>query len=204
MMSFYLWKSVKLHSRANWLLQGSFHSRTLLGWTSHTSDKPQNFTLTKTINATPSQVYDVVSEVSKYHEFIPYCIESFVNERNQVDNRPTEAGLRVGFRQYDERYTCKIKCEEKANEEFIVQADSISHTLLQDLSTRWIIRAHPQRHNATQAELLLRFKFRSRLYNSVSSIFGKSVTELVMKAFEKRVFELRKRSLQAATNASNM
>ena len=146
----------------------------------------------------------MVSEVSKYHEFIPYCIESFVNERNQVDNRPTEAGLRVGFRQYDERYTCKIKCEEKANEEFIVQADSISHTLFQDLSTRWIIRAHPQRHNATQAELLLRFKFRSRLYNSVSSIFGKSVTELVMKAFEKRVFELRKRSLKAATNASNM
>lgn len=202
-MSVCVWRGARLNLRAKCHLSASRQKRTLLGWnSSHVNEKPQSFILTKTINAVPNQVYDVVSEVSRYHEFIPYCIESFVNERNPIDSRPTEAGLRVGFRQYDEKYTCKINCQESADEVFSVHADSISHNLFQHLSTQWTIRAHPQRANATQAELLLKFKFKSRLYNSVSSIFGKSVTELVMKAFEKRVFELRRQSLKAAATTN--
>lgn len=204
-MSICLRKVARLNTSTVWLLPTCLHRRSLLGWSYPPNhDKPQKFVLTKTINAAPNEVYDVVSEISKYHEFIPYCSESFVNKRNPLDNRPTEAGLRVGFRQYDEKYTCDIKCQEDPLGVFTVYADSISHNLFQHLSTQWTIRSHPQRHNSTQAELLLKFKFRSRLYNSVSSIFGKSVTELVMKAFEKRVFELRKRSLKAAASTDEL
>lgn len=202
-MSVVAWRRA-ISTGSNWSALSYPQRRNLFSWVNSSDDSGnlQHYKLVKTINADPEEVYDVVSEVSKYHEFIPYCVESFVNKRNPVDRKPTEAGLRVGFRQYDERYTCKVECKEKLNgktQEYSVLADSISHNLFQALSTQWTISAHPTRHNATQAELMLKFKFKSRLYNSVSSIFARSVTELVMKAFEKRVFELKKLAIKAST-----
>lgn len=156
--------------------------------------KEQRYVLLKTINSTPEKVYDVVSEVAEYHNFIPYCTESFVNKRSSVNHKPLEAGLRVGFRQYDEKFLCDVMCYEEGTE-YKVIANSISHNLFHLLCGQWTIIRHPKRPSATQVELSLRFKFKSRLYNSVSSIFAKSVTELVMKAFEKRVFDLQRIAL---------
>lgn len=166
----------------------------------------QRYALTKTMNAPPEQVYDVVSEVSKYRDFIPYCEESFVNKRNPIDGKPTEAGLRIGFRQYDEKYTCQVECTKFVDngvETYRVIADSITKSLFRGLCTRWTIKPHPERHHASQVELILSFELRSRLYNSVSSIFARSVTELAMKAFDKRVFQLRKQALKASTLNQN-
>ena len=155
--------------------------------------KTQKYVLPKIIQGTPSQVYDVVSEVSKYHEFIPYCEDSFVNERDD-SNKPKVAGLRVGFKQYDERFVCDVDCKSKVGgkEVYVVRAESLSHNLFDILSSQWTISTHPTRKDASTVELLLKFKFKSRLYNSISSIFAKSVTELVMDAFARRVYHLKK------------
>lgn len=178
-------------------------TRSLFGWNSSpNTGHLQRYALTKTINAQPEQIYDVISEVSKYREFIPYCKESFVNKRNPVDGKPTEAGLRIGFRQYDEKYTCDVKCSrylDKGVETYRVIADSITHSLFKGLCTRWTIKPHPDRHHASQVELILSFEFKSRLYNSVSAIFANSVTELALRAFDRRVFQLRKQAIKAGT-----
>lgn len=166
--------------------------RTFLGFSNETSPKhEQRYVLKRNINGTPSEVYDVVSEVSKYHEFIPYCEESFVNVRDE-SGRPIEAGLRVGFKQYDEKFVCKVDCNEVSELIKSVSAESLSHNLFHVLYSKWTIKAHPGRSNFTEVELLLRYQFKSKLYNSVSSLFAKSVTELVMKAFDRRVFQIRK------------
>lgn len=181
--------------------------RTLFDWNiPQEKIKEQKYVLPKTINALPGEVYEVVSDVSKYQEFIPYCVESFVNKRKALDNTPIEAGLRVGFRQYDEKFVCKVSCNNGSkgeSEDYSVVADSISHNLFHLLYSKWTITPHPERPHSTQVTLLLRFKFKSRLYNSVSTIFAKSVTELVMKAFERRVFELRKLATTAGATTKN-
>ncbi|SSD60573.1 related to Coenzyme Q-binding protein COQ10, mitochondrial [Saccharomycodes ludwigii] len=161
----------------------------------------QKYILNKTVIAPVNIMYDVVSEVSKYQEFIPYCVESFVNKRDPKTNKPIEAGLRVGFRQYDEKFVCKVicNCNINSNDKTVIDnnikndevktvvAESLTHGLFDVLYTKWTIKPHPTRTNASEVELLLKFKFHSRLYNSVSSIFAKSVTELVMNSFSKRV-----------------
>ncbi|QLL35067.1 hypothetical protein HG536_0H04430 [Torulaspora globosa] len=178
-------------------------SRSLFGWnSSQAGEHVQRYTLTKIMNAPPEQVYNVVSEISKYRDFIPYCEDSFVNKRNPIDGKPTEAGLRIGFRQYDEKYTCKIKCTKLIDdgvETYRVIADSITESLFRGLCTRWTIKPHPERPHASKVELILSFEMRSRLYNSVSALFASSVTELAMKAFDKRVFQLRRQALKAST-----
>lgn len=178
-------------------------SRRFFDWSRLSSEtKEQKYVLLRSINSTPEKVYNVVSEVSEYQNFIPYCVESFVNKRDPVNDKPTEAGLRVGFRQYDEKFSCDVECM-KQNSQYKVVANSVSHNLFHLLYGEWTIKPHPRRRSSTQVELLLRFKFKSKLYNSISSIFAKSVTELVMKAFERRIFELQRASLMQDTNKRN-
>ncbi|CAI4051137.1 hypothetical protein SKDZ_15G1460 [Saccharomyces kudriavzevii ZP591] len=162
-----------------------------LGATNHVI-REQRYVLRKTINTHPSTIYAAVSEVSEYKEFIPYCVDSFVDKRNPVDKKPVIAGLRVGFKQYDEEFICNVTCKEKVNGDdiYTVVAETVSHNLFHLLYSKWTIMPHPTRPNAAMVELLLRFKFKSRIYNSVSLLFAKTVTELVMNAFAKRAYHL--------------
>ncbi|CDO92997.1 unnamed protein product [Kluyveromyces dobzhanskii CBS 2104] len=167
-------------------------TRTFINLTGTASPKDvQHYVLKKRIRGTPQEVYEVVSEVSKYSEFIPYCTESFVNFRDE-NNKPREAGLRVGFQQYDEKFVCKVECKELSDLVKTVSADTLSHNLFHVLNSKWIITAHPGRPDCTEVELLLNFHFKSRLYASVASLFARSVTELILKAFDRRVYHMKK------------
>lgn len=159
----------------------------------------QHYMLRRKIRGTPQEVYEVVSEVSKYHEFIPYCVESFVNARDEM-KRPIEAGLRVGFRQYDEKFICKVECKDISTLVKTVSAESLSHNLFHVLNSKWTIKAHPSRTDCTEVELLLRYQFKSKLYSSVASLFAKSVTELILKAFDRRVYQLKRDNSMSIKN----
>lgn len=149
------------------------------------------YTILKTVNAPPSKVYEVVSEVSRYNEFIPYCLDSFIDKRDLVTGRPTLAGLRIGFKQYDERVTCNVNCQEiKDKEYYIVEAKCISHDLFKTFYSKWSIIPHPRKENISQVELVLKFQFHSLLYNSVSTIFANNLTSLAMGAFAQRSIDL--------------
>lgn len=151
----------------------------------------QKYTLLKTVNAPPRQVYDVVSGIDGYKEFIPYCLDSFIDQRDEQTGQPTEAGLQIGFKKYDERFSCDVDCHvDKEKQYYTVEATSISHNLFRTLSTKWSIIPHPRKPHMSQVELILKFQFHSLLYNSVSSIFADNVTKLAMGAFAERAEEL--------------
>ncbi|CCK71957.1 ubiquinone-binding protein COQ10 KNAG_0I01720 [Huiozyma naganishii CBS 8797] len=193
-----LWRSP--NRRFLWLLGGRDNNDSR---SASTTTRVQTYSLSKTVNnASPLQVYDVVSEVGKYKEFIPYCVESFVDKRDPQTERPKLAGLRVGFKQYDEKFVCNVACEEvEQGSQYTVEAESISHHLFEVLNCRWTIKKHPRRPNSSQMDLLLKFQFKSALYNSVSSLFARSVTQLVLNAFDKRVFQVMKRDYSARNQA---
>ncbi|SMN18911.1 similar to Saccharomyces cerevisiae YOL008W COQ10 Coenzyme Q (ubiquinone) binding protein [Maudiozyma saulgeensis] len=151
----------------------------------------QTYKLVRTIETTPRQVYEVVSQIDKYSDFIPYCIDSFIDKRDFITGNPTLAGLRVGFKSYDERFTCNVNCQELTEKQnYIVEAESISHNLFKTLSTKWTIVPNPRKHTMSQVELVLKLQFHSVLYNSVSSIFADNLTSLAMGAFAKRAVNL--------------
>ncbi|EDO17420.1 hypothetical protein Kpol_1037p16 [Vanderwaltozyma polyspora DSM 70294] len=153
----------------------------------------QEYVLDKTMYCSSREAYNVISEVSRYHEFLPYCKESFVQLRDSNEGRPTKAGLRIGFQQYDDKFVCDVQCNEDAkSDKYTVVAESISHNLFYFLSSQWTIRPHTNRKNCTEIRLSLKYQFKSALYNTVSGIFAKSATTLVMKAFEKRIFDIKR------------
>lgn len=138
----------------------------------------------------PELFYDVVSDVSQYSKFVPYCTRSFINARDQA-LQPTEAGLRVGWKSFDEEFVCNLQCDPKK----VVIAESVTHSLFEHLYTKWTITPNA-RKNSCDMELLLKFNFKSALYNRVSSLFAESVSELVIKAFDKRAAQLRREMMK--------
>ncbi|KAG0664852.1 hypothetical protein C6P45_000522 [Maudiozyma exigua] len=155
----------------------------------------QTYKLVRTIDAKPTEIYEVVSQIDKYTDFIPYCIDSFIDKRDFITGNPTSAGLRIGFQSYDEKFVCNVNCQEfQEKQKFIVEAESVSHNLFKTCSTKWTIVPNPRKPNISQVELTLRFQFHSLLYNSVSSIFANNLTSLAMAAFEKRSVELNQKT----------
>lgn len=57
------------------------------------------------IRWSPQQLYEVVADVTHYHEFVPWCQRSVVTHHKA---HYMEAELEVGFRVFVERYTSKI------------------------------------------------------------------------------------------------
>lgn len=145
----------------------------------------QTYIITRQLTHPPELFYDVVSDVSRYKEFIPYCTDSFINTRDSKTNLPTIAGLRVGFQGFDEQFTCNLKCSKN-----VIVAESITHSLFDKLYTKWTIIENSK--GTTSMVLELRFKFKSMIYNKVSSIFAKKVSELVIKGFDDRALALRR------------
>lgn len=137
-------------------------------------------------------MYQVVSDVQAYAEFVPYCTRSFINQRDAA-GQPTEAGLRVGWKQFDEEFVCELQC---SPEHHVVVAQSLTHSLFHKLYTKWTIRPN-SRANACDVELVLKYRFKSDIYNAVSSVFAESVSGLVMNSFEKRAAHLRRAQQRA-------
>ncbi|CAK7903169.1 coenzyme Q-binding protein Coq10p, mitochondrial [[Candida] anglica] len=148
------------------------------------TDKPQEYIVKKRLNFTPELLFDVVSDVSQYHEFVPFVEESFVSATDS-HNLPAEAGLRVGWKQFDEKFTCKLTCEKNKS----VKAESLTVSLFESLNTQWKFREVKNPHIRTsscEVELSLSYAFKNPVYNAVSSLFSEQVTQLMIKAFEQR------------------
>lgn len=150
------------------------------------SESTQKYTIHKRFQHPQGLMYDIISRVDLYHEFIPYCTSSFIRMKNPETNEPTVAGLRVGFQAFDEEFTCQLACTRPE----VVKASSISHSLFYFLETDWTIKKINEEH--CEAILDLKYEFKSELYNRVSRLFASKVANLMTKAFEKRAFEVSK------------
>lgn len=167
----------------------NLHShRTLLSFGSSLGHL-QAYRLTRKVNVPPHLIFKVVSDVHKYEEFVPFVTRSFTNSRLD-DNLPTEAGLRVGWKQFDEKFTCKLSCIKDQQ----VIAESITILLFDSLYNEWNFKEIKNRFTDeldTFVELILKYKFKNPVYNTVSSLFQSQVSETMIKAFEERALSLK-------------
>lgn len=140
-------------------------------------------------------MYKIVADVSRYQEFVPFVEESFINSKDEATSSPTEAGLRVGWKQFDEKFTCKLICTEDES----VIAESITHLLFDKLHTQWTFKELKNPHIKTpscEVQLDLVYSFKNPLYNTVTSMFSEQVAKVLMKAFEKRARDLKMKELK--------
>jgi ribosome-associated toxin RatA of RatAB toxin-antitoxin module len=123
-------------------------------------------------------LFGVVSDVDKYHEFVPWCRKSKVISKQ---NNHMTAELEVGFNMFNERYVSKVEVSQPT----LVAAVSTETALFNYLKTEWKFTpaSDPE---STWVTFQVNFQFKSSLYNEISQLFMQEVIAKMVMAFENR------------------
>lgn len=141
---------------------------------------------------TPQQMYDLVAEVQRYPEFLPWCIGARILKR---EGNTLFAELVIGWKVLRERFSSKVILDAPNRVQF-----DYTNGPLKYLHGDWRFTPAPQ--GGTVVEFQVDFEFKSR---ALSLIMGGVFSELVHRmvgAYEARANQLysppRAGSLQAA------
>lgn len=128
---------------------------------------------------TPRELYDVVSNVEEYSQFVPWCTRSIV--RHRISENHVAAELAVGFQMLSERYTSLVTFEPyKA-----VRADVPNSSLFDYLINDWVFEDGPE-EGTTLLTFYVEFRFRNPLYQRITDLFFNEVVKNMVNAFERR------------------
>ena len=128
------------------------------------------------INHTPQNLYNLVSDVKKYPEFLPWCLGARV--KNLLQNE-FDADLIIGFKIYKEVYSSQILLDPN-NYKIIV---NYKDGPFEYMNNYWLFKENSA---GCEIEFMVEFKFKSIFLQTVmESLFSEAVKKMV-KAFENR------------------
>lgn len=146
--------------------------------------KLQTYKITKVLPHSPQHLYSIVSNVDGYHEFLPYCNKSYVTQRNS-SGVPTSAVLSIGWNQFAESFESKLDLDSTS-----IAATAHNTPLFTELYTKWAIKPLNGRQDKCIVDFVLKFAFKSVLYQAASHTFGSQLSQTMVKAFTDRAAQL--------------
>lgn len=128
---------------------------------------------------TPEQLFELVADVARYPEFLPWCVASRIRSR---DGDVFFADLVIGFKMVRERFTSKVT---------LIRPDRVDVTYTEGpfkhLNNHWRFKPHP---NGTELDFYVDFEFRSKLLQTMIGALFNEAVKLMVSAFEKRAKQL--------------
>lgn len=126
------------------------------------------------------QLFDLVADVEKYPEFLPWCVDARIRRR---EDSLVVADLVIGYRVFRERFTSTV---------VLNRPDRIDVTYAEGpfryLNNHWIFV--PEGSDSCIIDFFVDFEFHSRVLQVVAErVFGEAV-KLMVHAFERRADEL--------------
>ena len=147
---------------------------------------------TKYLPYSPEQMFDLVADVARYDEFLPWV--SAVRVRSSSETEMV-ADLIVGFNAFKERFTSRIT-KAKATH---IMVDYIEGPL-KYLKNEWRFEAAPE--GGTNVHFSVDFAFRSRLFETLAGAMFDRALRRMTGAFEQRAAALYGMSNSSAQTAA--
>ena len=128
---------------------------------------------------TPEQLYQLVADVERYPEFLPWCIA--VRLRNREGNTLV-ADLVIGFKMIREKFTSRVTLSPPHRVDVAYTQGPLRH-----LNNHWIFEEAP---GGCIIDFFIDFEFRSQILQKVmGALFNEAVKRMVA-AFESRAHAL--------------
>ena len=132
------------------------------------------------IRYSPEQLFELVADVRRYPEFLPWCLASRI--RKQTDSALV-ADLIIGFQVFKEQFTSYIQMD---RDHLTIQVE-YAEGPFKYLTNRWKFIQHP---DGCMIDFYVDFEFKSRLLQTViENLFTEAVRRMVS-AFETRADQL--------------
>lgn len=134
---------------------------------------------------TTKQCYEVVADVSRYQEFVPWVKKSVIlstisSSITDSANDELEAELEVGFGIFTEKYISHVSLHRDRQ----VTAVSNQTNLFQNLKTEWKFTSSGRESRECWVSFHINFQFKSAVYNRLSELFLQDVIKNMVQAFE--------------------
>lgn len=123
----------------------------------------------------PDQLFDLVADVGKYPQFLPWCIGARVRNRTEQE---LVADLTIGFGPFRESFTSRVTLERPQRVRVRYENGPFRY-----LNNQWEFFPHP---TGTEVGFFVDFEFRSRILQAtIGLVFNEAVRRMVG-AFRKR------------------
>jgi coenzyme Q-binding protein COQ10 len=135
---------------------------------------------------TPEQMYELVADVRRYPEFLPWCVAARVV--SHVDNELL-ADLTIGFKMFRETFRSRVQLNRP--HEVRVQYENGPFRYL---NNTW--KFTPV-EGGTEVDFFVDFEFRSSLLQAVIGVVFNEAVRLMVRSFERRAMTLYGRNTAA-------
>jgi len=147
---------------------------------------------TRHLPYTPEQLFDMVADVARYDEFLPWVVAVRVRSSSPTE---TVADLVVGFNAFKERFTSRVVKERPSR----ICVDYVEGPL-KYLHNEW--RFEPAADGGTDVYFSVDFAFRSRIFEALAGQMFDRALRRMTNAFEERAAALYGISRSSAQSAA--
>ncbi|NNG02974.1 MAG: type II toxin-antitoxin system RatA family toxin [Inquilinus sp.] len=126
-----------------------------------------------------AQLFDLVADIERYPEFLPWCLATRTRERQGA---VLISDMVIGFRMVRERFTSRVT---------LARPDRIdveyTHGPLSHLNNHWRFLPHPE---GCVIDFYVDFEFRSRVLQKLIGVLFNEAVKRMVGAFEERAHAL--------------
>ncbi|MEZ5689373.1 MAG: type II toxin-antitoxin system RatA family toxin [Caenibius sp.] len=138
------------------------------------------------------QMYDLVADVGRYPEFLPWVVATRVRSDSDTE---MVADMLVGFKALREKFTSRV-AKDRPREIKVHYVDGP----LRDLDNCWIFR--PLENGGCEVDFSVEFTFRNKMFEALAGKYFDKAFRKMVTAFEERAEALYGSSSSSATNAA--
>ena len=141
-------------------------------------------TIKKTIPCKKNQLISMVLDIEKYPEFVPWCIEGKIYDKNESNDLITFKGdLKVGKSILNETFSSHVSYYKEKDKIIVTNLDGP----LKHLKNEWTFK---EINNGTQLEFFIDFELKNPVLNSIIKKSFELGLNKIAKSFEQRAVSL--------------
>jgi len=132
----------------------------------------------------PQQMFDLVADVARYPEFLPWCAAARVKSvvpRGKAE--VMDADLVISFKVFREKFASRVTLWSETRR---IETEYIDGPF-KHMNSTWSFREAP---GGCEVDFFVDFKFRSAILQSVIGVVFNDAMHQIVRAFEKRAAEL--------------
>ena len=124
---------------------------------------------------TPAELFDLVADIERYPEFLPWCVGTRIRSR---DGDVVVADMIIGYKAFRERFTSRVTLTRPTRIDVAYSEGPFKY-----LTNHWIFVPEAA---GTTIDFFVDFEFRSRILQAlIGVVFGEAV-RIMVNAFERR------------------
>ena len=142
----------------------------------------------KFIECKKEQLIDLVLDIEKYPEFVPFCVGAKIYEKKEINNLLSIVGdLTIGKGPFKDTYKSDVKYNKKEDSIFVTNLDGP----LKHLENTWHFK---EENNVTEVSFEVDFELKNEFLNIVMTKSFQFALNKIAEAFQKRAENLFKKT----------